>query len=365
MSTTSNDNETIQQQRERILQAQAARQRAREEEIARQEAEFAAEMERIEAEEKAAQEAEEKRLAEEQRIKEEKRQEEEKRVAEERRIAEEQRKKQEELAEKKRNEERRIAEERRRAEEVAAQAEDARESSAAYAKLMQENRVERERATKELEKRQKRIPSVTVVIPPRSSGSKKKLFKSKSVISDESSEEEKELTPAPRGEKRKRLIKMIAKVVIIPIWTMTLNQKRMVRIPRPLPTTPRRIVRSGLTPDPSLHSRIPSPKFRTLSRSLVTLVAPAEAFAASLLRIFTSLHLCIFASSYPRIIVSVIDYLMIVPSIFVAVLHIAEAFVIAIALNVSHRLASSSLALRGLKGARALLIASPRPIPLR
>ncbi|KAJ3791791.1 hypothetical protein GGU11DRAFT_751079 [Lentinula aff. detonsa] len=215
MSTTSNDNETIQQRRERILQAQAARQRAREEEIARQEAEFAAEMERIEAEEKAAQEAEEKRLAEEQWIKEEKRQEEEKRVAEERRIAEEQRKKQEELAEKKRKEERRIAEERRRAEEVAAQAEDERVRSAAYAKLVEENRVEREKAAKELEKRQQRnLPTksrpVTVILPPRSSGSKSKVFKSKSVISDDTGVVEEAREAEPRGKKRKRPIKMIA-----------------------------------------------------------------------------------------------------------------------------------------------------------
>ncbi|KAJ3990996.1 hypothetical protein F5050DRAFT_1898739 [Lentinula boryana] len=207
MSTTSNNNETIQQRRERLLQAQAARQRAREEEIARQEAEFAAEMERIEAEEKAAQEAEEKQRAEEQRIKEEKRQEEEKRVAEERRIAEEQRKKQEELAEKKRKEERRIAEERRRAEEIAAQAEDARE-----------------RAAKELGQRQKHIPAaqkqtVTVLLPPRSSGStSKKGFKSRSVISDESDDV---IMGGPEVEtpqivKRKRPIKMIAQNDIVP-----------------------------------------------------------------------------------------------------------------------------------------------------
>ncbi|KAJ3983774.1 hypothetical protein F5890DRAFT_1597423 [Lentinula detonsa] len=218
MSTTSNDNETIQQRRERILQAQAARQRAREEEIARQEAEFAAEMERIEAEEKAAQEAEEKRRAEEQRIKEEKCQEEEKRVAEERRIAEEQRKKQEEMAEKKRKEERRIAEERQRAEEVAAEAEDERVRSAAYAKLVGENRVEREKAAKELEKRQQRnLPAksqpVTVILPPRSSGSKSKVFKSKSIISDDSDDTgvvEEAREAEPRGKKRKRPIKMIA-----------------------------------------------------------------------------------------------------------------------------------------------------------
>ncbi|KAJ3791869.1 hypothetical protein GGU11DRAFT_822513 [Lentinula aff. detonsa] len=210
MSTTPNTNETIQQRCERILQAQAERQRAREEEIARQEAEFAAEMERIEAEEKAAREAEEKRIAKEKRIEEEKKREgerkvaEEKRLAEEKKVVEEQQKQQEKMAEKQRQEE------RRRAEEATAEAEDERVRSTAYARLVEENRAERERAVKELEKRQKHIPPakmhpVNVVIPPRSSGSKKKTFKSKSVISDKSSDEEKELPPAPRGEKRKRV----------------------------------------------------------------------------------------------------------------------------------------------------------------
>ncbi|KAJ3791549.1 hypothetical protein GGU11DRAFT_751550 [Lentinula aff. detonsa] len=47
MSTTSNDSETIQQRREQILQAQAARQRAREEEVARQDyGEYDPELER-------------------------------------------------------------------------------------------------------------------------------------------------------------------------------------------------------------------------------------------------------------------------------------------------------------------------------
>ncbi|KAJ3793053.1 hypothetical protein GGU11DRAFT_854003 [Lentinula aff. detonsa] len=177
MSNTSNDNETIQQRRERILQAQAARQRAREEEIARQEAEFA-------------------------------------RKAEEERVARE-KKKEQEIAEKKRLEEHRIVEERQRVEEAAAEAEDERVRNAVYAKLVEENRVEREKAAKELEKRQKRpvakAQPVTVVIPPRPSGSKKKSFKSKSIISNDSDVEKREATPAPRGEKRKRPIKMIAR----------------------------------------------------------------------------------------------------------------------------------------------------------
>ncbi|KAJ3727272.1 hypothetical protein DFJ43DRAFT_1041270 [Lentinula guzmanii] len=174
MSNNSNDNETIQQRRERILQAQAARQRAREEEIARQEAE----------------------------------------KAEEERVVRE-KKKEQEIAEKKRLEERRIAEEKRRVEEAVAAAEDECVHNAAYAELVEENRVEREKAAKELEKRQKRPVAkaqlVTVVIPPRPLGSKKKSFKSKSIISDDSDVEQGEAMPAPRGEKRKRPIKMIAR----------------------------------------------------------------------------------------------------------------------------------------------------------
>ncbi|KAJ3791623.1 hypothetical protein GGU11DRAFT_828156 [Lentinula aff. detonsa] len=218
----SNANETIQQHRKRILQAQAARQQAREEEIARQEAEFAAEMERIKAEEKAAREAEEERKAEEQRVAEEKRKAEEERITEERRMEEEKRREEERKVEEKRVarekqrlEERRITEEKRRVEEAAAEAEDERVHSAAYAKLVEENRVEREKAAKELERRQKnpvaKAQLVTVVILPQPSGSKKKTFKSKSVISDKSGDEEKELPPAPQGEKRKRPIRMISK----------------------------------------------------------------------------------------------------------------------------------------------------------
>ncbi|KAJ3723523.1 hypothetical protein DFJ43DRAFT_1201476 [Lentinula guzmanii] len=227
MSSTSNDNETIQQCRERILQAQAARQRAREEEIARQEAEFAAEMERIEAEEKAAREAEEKRKAEEQRVAEEKRKAEEKRIAEERKMEEqrrhekeksvaEEKKKLELLAEEKRKEEQRLNEAKRREEEAAAEAEDNYERSTAYTRLVEENKKEKERAAKELERRRKSIskpphPDVQVLVPitiPRC-----KTFKSKAIISDESDDEvvEQPREVMPRGAKRKRTIKMIAK----------------------------------------------------------------------------------------------------------------------------------------------------------
>ncbi|KAJ3983890.1 hypothetical protein F5890DRAFT_1595889 [Lentinula detonsa] len=230
MSTNTNADETIQQRRERLLQAQAARQRARKEEDARQEAEFAAEMARVKEEER--------RLAEEKRVAEEKQLEEEKRVAEEKRIAEERRRAEERLAEVNRMEQARLAaekkkvkeeklaaegkrvaerrrqEELRRAEEIMAEAEDERVSSAAFSQLVEENRVKWEKAARELEKRQKRTATaprpVTVVIPPRSSGSKKN-YKSKSVISDDSDVEEREVMPAPRGEKQKRPIKMIAK----------------------------------------------------------------------------------------------------------------------------------------------------------
>ncbi|KAJ3791621.1 hypothetical protein GGU11DRAFT_751382 [Lentinula aff. detonsa] len=221
MSTTPNDSETIQQRRERILQAQAARQRAREEEIARQEAEFAAEMERIEAEEKAAREAEEKRKAEEQRIEEEKRREEERKRAEEKKMAEEQVKKQKELAEKKRKEDERLAEEKQRKEErvtmeATAGAEDEQERTTAFAKLVAENTMEKERAARELERRRKataKSSRVNVEIPVSTSSPRRRTFKSKAIISEDSSDEvvEQPREVIPRGTKRKRTIKMIAK----------------------------------------------------------------------------------------------------------------------------------------------------------
>ncbi|KAJ3978775.1 hypothetical protein F5890DRAFT_1651302 [Lentinula detonsa] len=227
MSNASNDNKTIQQRRERILQAQAARQQAREEEIARQEAEFAAEMDRIEAEEKAAREAEEKRKAEQQRVAEEKRKAEENRIAEEQRMEEqrpqeeekrvaEEKKKLEVLAEKKRKEEQRLNEAKRREEEVTAEAEDNYERSTAYTRLVEENKKEKERAAKELERRRKSIskppqPNVQVLVPTTSP--RCKTFKSKAIISDESDDEvvEQLQEVMPRGAKRKRTIKMIAK----------------------------------------------------------------------------------------------------------------------------------------------------------
>ncbi|KAJ3978413.1 hypothetical protein F5890DRAFT_1560386 [Lentinula detonsa] len=255
MSSSHSNTETAQQRRERLLLAQAERQRIREEEVAKQEAEFAAEMERLE--EEAAREEEEKRLAEERRVAEEKRIEEEERVKEEKRVVEEKRAEEKRIAEKKLaeerelaeamrleeeriaelkrfeediiNEEKRVAEEKkqkrirtaeakRREEEQLAEAEDAEEQNAALAKLLEENRMEKEKAAEKLAKRRGTTrntsrPVVSVVIPPRASGSTSKVFKSKSVISDESDDVvmgEREVE-VPRSVKRKRPIKMIAK----------------------------------------------------------------------------------------------------------------------------------------------------------
>ncbi|KAJ3791452.1 hypothetical protein GGU11DRAFT_832543, partial [Lentinula aff. detonsa] len=77
---------------------------------------------------------------------------------------------------------------------------------------------EREKAAKDLEKRREPGRTIAkkqlhVVVPLRASGSKTKTFKSKSVISDESDvvEVDEEQAEPPRGVKRKRMIKMIAK----------------------------------------------------------------------------------------------------------------------------------------------------------
>ncbi|KAJ3792708.1 hypothetical protein GGU11DRAFT_749704 [Lentinula aff. detonsa] len=173
MSSTTN-NETAQQRRKRLLLAQVERQRVREEEIARQEAEFAMEMERLKAE--MAREEEEKRLTKERRVF----------------FLDE---KQEVLAEKKRTEEIRLAaakqrEEERLAEEAAAEVEEEQTRTAAFAKLVEENKKEK------------------------GAGFGEKTFKSKAVISDDSDKEgeDRSKEPALRGVKCKRTIKMIAKV---------------------------------------------------------------------------------------------------------------------------------------------------------
>ncbi|KAJ3978444.1 hypothetical protein F5890DRAFT_1598653 [Lentinula detonsa] len=228
---SSNNTETAQQRRERLLAAQAERQRLRDEENARQEAEFAAEMSRLE--EEAAREEEEKRLAEERRVAEEKRIAEERRVEEEKRVAEEKRAEEKRIAEEKlaaerelaeamRLEEERIAELKRFEEEVldeekrVAEVEDAREQSKAFAKLLEENREEKNKAARELEKRRKSISKpprldVEVLVPLTSP--RRKTFKSKAIITDESDDEvvEQPRKVIPRGTKRKRTIKMIAK----------------------------------------------------------------------------------------------------------------------------------------------------------
>ncbi|KAJ3990780.1 hypothetical protein F5050DRAFT_1813473 [Lentinula boryana] len=241
MSSSQNSTETAQQHRDRLLLAQAERQRIREEEAAKQEAEFAAEMERLE--EEAAREEEEKRLAEEKRVVEEKRVAEENRLAEEKRIAEKKLAEERELAEAMRLEDERIAElkrfeeemiieekrrnriaeEKRREEERLAEAEDLQEQNDAFAKFIKENRIEKAKAAKKLERRREPVlstarPVVSVVIPPRASGSKAKTYKSKSVISDDSDEAgvESEVKETPRGTKRKRTIKMIARSVGTP-----------------------------------------------------------------------------------------------------------------------------------------------------
>ncbi|KAJ3979056.1 hypothetical protein F5890DRAFT_1559261 [Lentinula detonsa] len=88
--------------------------------------------------------------------------------------------------------------------------------AATFAKLVEENRKEKEKAAKELEKRRKTIPKpirpdVEVVVPTTSL--RRKVFKSKAIISDESDDEvvEQPREVMTRGTKQKRTIKMIAK----------------------------------------------------------------------------------------------------------------------------------------------------------
>ncbi|KAJ3990973.1 hypothetical protein F5050DRAFT_1877011 [Lentinula boryana] len=125
MSTTSTITETTQQCRERLLRVQAERQRLREEEAARQAAEFEEEMRRLE--EEAAREAEiaaEKKRLEEKKLAEQKRRAEEKRKETER-VAQERAKALKKLAEDKRKEESarvKVAEEIAKRRELAAAA---------------------------------------------------------------------------------------------------------------------------------------------------------------------------------------------------------------------------------------------------
>ncbi|KAJ3979515.1 hypothetical protein F5890DRAFT_1558629 [Lentinula detonsa] len=139
-------------------------------------------MERIEAEEKAVREDKETRIAEE-KLAEEQRLVEERRV-EENRVAAERKKKQEEIAEARRQKE--------LAEDATAEAEEEQARNLAFAKLVDENRKEKEKAAKDL---------------------RRKIFKSKAIIFEDSSDEvvEQPREVIPRGTKRKRTIKMIVK----------------------------------------------------------------------------------------------------------------------------------------------------------
>ncbi|KAJ3991702.1 hypothetical protein F5050DRAFT_1715872 [Lentinula boryana] len=123
------------------------------------------------------------------------------RLAEEKRVAEEQKRRQEEQAEVRRKKE--------LAEAAVAEAEDEQEHNDAYKKLVEENRNEKEKAARELEKQRKQTAKshcgVNVEIT--------KTFKSKAVISDDSDKEgeDRSTESAPKGVKRKWTIKMIAK----------------------------------------------------------------------------------------------------------------------------------------------------------
>ncbi|KAJ3792536.1 hypothetical protein GGU11DRAFT_858956 [Lentinula aff. detonsa] len=178
-------------------------------------------MERIEVEEQAAREVEEKRiaeekLAEEQRLAEEKQVEEEKQREEERKVAEEKR-----IAEEKKQDKIRLAEVQRREkvqleEEVAAEAEEEQLRAVAFVKLVEENKKEKEKAAKELEKQRKptsKSHRVDVKIPLTTSSPWQKIFKSKAIISEDLGDEvvEQPREVITRGTKRRRTIKMIAK----------------------------------------------------------------------------------------------------------------------------------------------------------
>ncbi|KAJ3978327.1 hypothetical protein F5890DRAFT_1560552, partial [Lentinula detonsa] len=107
-------------------------------------------------------------------------------------------------------------EKERAAEEAAAEAEDEEERSVAFARLVEENKKEKEKAAKELEKRRNptsKSHRVDVEIPLTTSSLRRRIFKSKAIISEESGDEvvEQLREMIPRGTKRKRTIKMIAK----------------------------------------------------------------------------------------------------------------------------------------------------------
>ncbi|KAJ3791487.1 hypothetical protein GGU11DRAFT_761564 [Lentinula aff. detonsa] len=94
--------------------------------------------------------------------------------------------------------------------------------AAAFVKLVEENRKEKEKAAKELEKRRQVIskpirPDVEVVVPTTSP--RRKVFKSKAIISDESDDEvvEQPREVIPRGTKVVRTWKQMTTMLLFPL----------------------------------------------------------------------------------------------------------------------------------------------------
>ncbi|KAJ3791467.1 hypothetical protein GGU11DRAFT_761585, partial [Lentinula aff. detonsa] len=145
------------------------------------------------------------------------------RIAELKRFEEEVLNEEKRVAEEEKQEKNRIAEAKRHEEERLAEAEDAREQNTAFTKMIEENKKEKDKAARELKKRRERtVPTTTrkveVVVQSQPLGSKAKSYKSKSVISDDSDEAgaDRDVDEAPRGTKRKRTTKMIARDVDTP-----------------------------------------------------------------------------------------------------------------------------------------------------
>ncbi|KAJ3791775.1 hypothetical protein GGU11DRAFT_824841, partial [Lentinula aff. detonsa] len=145
------------------------------------------------------------------------------RIAELKRFEEEVLNEEKRVAEEEKQEKNRIAEAKRREEERLAEAEDAREQNTAFAKMIEENKKEKDKAARELKKRREwTVPTTTrkveVVVQSQPSGSKAKSYKSKFVISDDLDEAgaDRDVDEAPRGTKRKRTSKMIARDVDTP-----------------------------------------------------------------------------------------------------------------------------------------------------
>ncbi|KAJ4000015.1 hypothetical protein F5050DRAFT_1804495 [Lentinula boryana] len=132
------------------------------------------------------------------------------REAEEQRIAEEKKKEEERLAEERKKEEERIAEQEKQEEACCAQAQDA-----AFCRMVEESRKEKAKAAQELAERWERAASAAsrrmgMMTPREPSGSKQKIYKLAAIVCDLSDEEiaegkEKEKGITPRGVKRNRL----------------------------------------------------------------------------------------------------------------------------------------------------------------